>query len=158
MCIMPNILKKIPITKEGLDELKKELTSLQGAKLPTIIARVKSAREQGDLSENADYQSAREEQNFVEGRIDELVEIIKNAQIVSGSDKKTVQIGSKIKVHLDGKDEVFTLVGAPEANPAKKLISHESPLGLALLDKKIGDKVIVQAPIGELVYLIVEVS
>src|ERR1035437_5319717 len=153
--------KKIYLTKEGLEELKKEFNDLSKVKRPDVLARVSQARSMGDLSENAEYVAARDELSFIDGRIDELEELIKQAVLIQESHTKgnsTVKLGSTVTVHIKGKKEVFTVVGEWEADPKDKKISHESPLGKALLGKKIGEKVEVEAPAGKLGYTIVSVS
>ncbi len=153
--------KKIYLTKEGLDKLKKEFDDLSKIKRPQILERVSQARNMGDLSENAEYAASREELSFIDGRIDELEELIRQANIIHESQKKgkeEVKLGSKVTLHIGHKKEEFLLVGEWEADPAAKKISHESPLGKALLGKKIGDKVEVSAPSGKVVYTIVEVK
>ena len=109
----------------------------------------------GDISENAEYDAARLEQSTVESRIGELEEIVRNAKISDAKiDKNVVGLGAKVTVHIDGDEDTFHVVGTPEANPLQKRISHESPLGIALLGKKVGEKVGVDAPIGKLIYTI----
>jgi transcription elongation factor GreA len=150
---------KIILTKDGLEELKNELKNLIDVKRPEVVQKISLARDMGDLSENAAYVSARDEQAFVEGRIAELEEIIKNAVVASSIHSKgIVSVGCKIRVHVDGVEQEFCLVGGPEADPKDKKISHESPLGKALMGKKIGDKVEIDAPMGKLVYTILSVS
>lgn len=115
----------------------------------------------GDLSENAEYVAAREELSFIDGRIDELEELIKQAILIQESHVKgnhVVKLGSTVTVHIKSKKEVFTVVGEWEADPKEKKISHESPLGKALLGKRIGDKVEVEAPAGTVSYTIVSVE
>ncbi len=146
------------LTKEGLEKLRDELEELTEVKRPFIAKRIKSARDMGDTSENAEYAAAREEQAFVEGRIAELSEIIKRAKVSEHSGDGTVYVGAKVVVHIDGEEEEFHIVGAPEADPIKKKISHESPLGKALLGKRIGDKIEVEAPIGRLTYTILKIK
>ena len=150
---------KVLLTKEGLEELKKELKNLIEVKRPEVVQKISVARDMGDLSENAAYVSARDEQAFVEGRISELEDIIKNSVVASAVHSKgVVSVGCKIRVHVDGVEQEFCLVGGPEADPKDKKISHESPLGKALMGKKIGDKVEIEAPMGRLVYTILSVS
>lgn len=144
------------LTKEGLDELKSELKKLVDDKRPAMAKRIKEAREMGDLSENAEYHAAKEEQAFVEGRIVELEDIIKNAKVQKGG-KGEVAVGSKVTVKIDGGEKTFYLVGGPEADPANGKISHESPLGLKLMGSKVGDKFDVEAPIGNLTYTILKI-
>ncbi|HUD05013.1 MAG TPA: transcription elongation factor GreA [Patescibacteria group bacterium] len=154
-------VKKIYLTKEGLEDLRKEYTELSKVKRPDVLARVSQARSMGDLSENAEYVAAREELSFIDGRIDELEELIKQAVPIQESHVKgnsIVKLGSTVTVHIKGKKEVFTVVGEWEADPKDKKISHESPLGKALIGKKIGEKVEVEAPAGKLSYTIVSVN
>lgn len=151
--------KKIYLTKEGLAELKKEYDELIVKKRPEILARVSQARNMGDLSENAEYVAAREELTFIDGRIDELEIILKQAVVIR--DTKTpnhaIKLGSTVTLHVNGKKEIFTVVGEWEADPENKKISHESPLGKVLLGKKVGDKVQVEAPAGKITYAVVSV-
>jgi transcription elongation factor GreA len=151
--------KKIYLTKEGLNELKKEFDQLTKVKRPDILERVSQARSMGDLSENAEYVAAREELSFIDGRIDELDELIKQAVLIQETHSKgLVKLGSTVTVNIKGKKEVFTVVGEWEADPHEKKISHESPLGKALLGKKVGEKVEVEAPAGTVIYTIASVS
>jgi len=153
--------KKIYLTREGLGDLKKEFEELSKTKRPDVLARVAQARSMGDLSENAEYVAAREELSFIDGRIDELEELIKQAVLIQESHVKgnhVVKLGSTVTVHIKGKKEVFTVVGEWEADPKEKKISHESPLGKALIGKKVGEKVEVEAPAGTLGYTIVSVN
>lgn len=151
--------KKIYLTREGLQELKKEHEELSKAKRPDVLARVSQARDMGDLSENAEYVAAREELSFIDGRIDELEELLRQAVIIDGvkSSSKTVKLGSTVTLNVKGKKEIFTVVGEWEADPKEKKISHESPLGKALIGKKVGDKVEVEAPAGRISYSITSV-
>jgi len=146
------------LTKEGLEKLKTELHELKEVKRPKNIDMIKEAREMGDISENAMYDAAREEQAFIEGRIAELEEIIRTSVVSEPTKKNVVGVGSKVTVHIDGGEETFHIVGAPEADPINKKISHESPLGVSMLGKKIGDQVEVEAPMGKLVYTVLKVS
>ncbi len=154
--------KKIYLTKEGLEELKKEFDELTKNKRPDVLERVSQARSMGDLSENAEYVAAREELSFIDGRIDELEELIKQAVLIEEAHSKgqsqVVGLGSTVTVHLKGKKEIFMVVGEWEADPHEKKISHESPLGKALLGKKVGETVEVEAPAGKVVYTIVSLS
>lgn len=153
--------KTIYLTKDGLGELKKEYEELSKIKRPDVLERVSQARSMGDLSENAEYVAAREELSFIDGRIDELEELIKQAVLIQESRSKssqTVKLGSTVTVNIKGKKEVFTVVGEWEADPGEKKISHESPLGKALIGKKVGEKVEVEAPAGIVVYTIASVS
>ena len=145
----------VQLTKEGLEKLKVELKFLLDVKRSEVAKRIQVARENGDISENAEYDAARLEQSTVESRIGELEEIVRNAKISDAKiDKNVVGLGAKVTVHIDGDEDTFHVVGTPEANPLQKRISHESPLGIALLGKKVGEKVGVDAPIGKLIYTI----
>ena len=154
--------KKIYLTKEGLEELKKEFEELTNVKRPDVLSRVSQARSMGDLSENAEYVAAREELSFIDGRIEELEELTKQAVLIQESHSKsgsgTVKLGSTVTVTIKGKREIFTVVGEWEADPHEKKISHESPLGKALIGKKVGEKVEVEAPAGKISYTIASVS
>jgi transcription elongation factor GreA len=149
---------KLYITKEGLQRLKEELRELVEVKRPEIAQRIKEAREMGDISENSAYDAARLEQSTVEGKISELEEIIKGSVVSESKDHHKVNVGTKVTVHVDGDEEIFEIVGAPEADPMKKRISHISPLGAALMGKAIGDKIEVEAPIGNLTYTILKIQ
>lgn len=152
--------KKIYLTKEGLAELKKEYNELANKKRPGVLARVTQARNMGDLSENAEYVASREELTFIDGRIDELEVILKQAVIIR--DAKTsnhaIKLGSTVTLHSNGKKEIFTVVGEWEADPENKKISHESPLGKVLIGKKVGEKVQVEAPAGKITYAVISIK
>lgn len=150
----------IKLTKAGLVELNKELEELRGVKRPKIVDRLANARSQGDLSENSDYQSAKEELEFLDGRIDELEEVIKNAKVVSvtGKDAHSVNLGTKVTVKVNGGKTIFDIVGEWEADPVNKKIAHDSPLGIALIGKKVGDRAEVEAPAGKVMYEILAIE
>lgn len=150
--------KQIYLTKEGLDELKHEFEELTKVKRPDVLSRVTQARNMGDLSENAEYTVAREELSFIDGRIEELEEILKQVIIISNNHSSIIKLGSSVKVNTGSDKEEFTLVGEWEADPKEKKISHESPLGKALIGKKVGEKVEVEAPAGKIVYTIEAIS
>lgn len=145
------------LTLQGLKELQHELKTLF-KKRPALIAKIDEARSLGDLSENEAYKAARREQSFLEGRIAELEDLLKRAQVVNKSQDGTVQIGSKVKVKIDSEEQEFVLVDESEANPAAGKLSHASPIGAALLGKKVGDQIEAEAPIGKVVYTILEIS
>lgn len=153
--------RKIFITQEGLEELKKERLDLVNKKRPHVLERLSEARAMGDLSENSEYTAAREELALIDGRIEELEDILKSAEVINDSNSGgpgTVRLGSKVKVEVRGKHDIFALVGEWEADPKEKKISHESPLGKALIGKNVGDKVEVEAPAGTVVYTVVSVD
>lgn len=152
---MTQLNDKIQFTKDGLSEIQAELNELKGAKLTAAIERVARARDFGDLSENAEYHAAKEELAFIEGRVEELENIIVKAEVVGGKGKKgAVDIGCKVTVLLNGKEHTYEIVGEWEADPMKKKISHTSPLGQALFGKKMGDAVEFEAPAGKVIYKI----
>jgi transcription elongation factor GreA len=150
--------KKYYLTPEGLQKLKEELEHLTSDRRQEIIERIQEAVAHGDLSENADYAQAKEEQAFVEGRIAEIEDIIRNAELIQPSDSDSVDIGSTVRVAIDGKEYSYTIVGSNEANPREGKISNESLVGRSLLGRKKGDKVDVQTPSGTKAYTILEVS
>jgi len=151
--------KQFYVTQKGLEELKSELENLQKKKRAEVVERVASARSMGDLSENSEYHAAKEELSLVDGRIEELEDIIKKVQIIEEDKKgsKVIQLGSQVTIKVNGKEEVFSLVGEWEADPHQKKISHESPLGKALIGRKPGDKVEVEAPAGKITYNILKI-
>lgn len=148
----------IKLTQTGLDGLKVELDQLLNDKRPRLVARLANAREQGDLSENSDYQSAKEELEFLDGRIDELSEVVKTAVVAEDQEKGGVGVGAKVTVKVKGKETVFNMVGEWEADPVNKKISESSPLGVALVGKKVGDAVEVEAPAGKVMYEILAIE
>ncbi|MBI5465472.1 transcription elongation factor GreA [Candidatus Gottesmanbacteria bacterium] len=152
--------QKVLLTREGLAELKKEYEELIQVKRPVAVARMATSRDLGDLTENSEYTAARQDLAFIDGRIAELEGILHEAKLISVSpgNKGKVDVGCKVTLHVNGKKEIFTIVGEWEADPAEKKISHASPLGQALLGKKIGEKVEVKAPAGRVVYTILEIE
>ena len=149
------------LTQEGKENLIKELEDLKGPKRQAIAKRLKHAIEMGDLSENADYKSAKEDQGFLEGRIQEIEAILKVAEVVEKNTDNNgeIGIGSKVKVQESGfPPELFIIVGVKEANAASGKISYESPLGNALIGHKKGEIVKVITPGGNLLLEILEVS
>lgn len=152
------VIQKIQLTKQGYDELVAELDALKNVKRPKVVARISNARDQGDLSENSDYIAARDELNFTDGRISELEEVLANAQVMSKKATSSIHIGKKVTVKVSGAKHTFHIVGEWEADPKQKKISHQSPLGQALLGKKVGDKVEVEAPAGKIQYHIVSIE
>jgi len=149
---------QILMTKEGLDELRREYDELVKKKRPETVTRLATAREQGDLSENSEYSAAKQDLSFIDGRIAELEEILHLAKVVTNHKKDAVDVGCKVTVHINGKKDVFTVVGEWEADPSQKKISHSSPLGKALLGRKPGEKVEVEAPAGKILYKILEID
>lgn len=150
--------QKILVTREGLAELKGEYDNLVNRKRPEAVTRLAIARGQGDLTENSEYTAARQDLAFIDGRIVELEQVLHEAKVIVSHSKKKVDIGCKVTLHIDGKKEVFTIVGEWEANPTEKKVSHSSPLGRALLGKKVGEKVEVEAPAGRILYKILHIE
>jgi len=147
------------ITKEGYDKLKEELDQLINIKRKEIADRIEKAKELGDLSENAEYSEAKDAQAFNEGRIAEITATLKNSTVVKTSRSKTkVSLGSKITIKTGNKQKQYTIVSFNEADPLEGKISNESPLGLAFLNKKQGEIVIVNTPKGEVKYRILEIE
>lgn len=146
--------KVFPMTEEGKEKLEQELEYLKTVKRKEVVERIKIARSFGDLSENSEYDSAKEEQAFVEGRVTTLENMIRNAKIIveDGSNADVVSLGKTITfIELpDGEEETYTIVGSAEANPLDGKISNDSPIAKSLLGKKIGDEVTVQIPAGEM--------
>lgn len=145
------------LTEEGALELRRELDDLKTVKRPQLAAKLKEAIAQGDLSENADYHDAKEQQAFLEGRIKQLEELLRSATIIDYLDEQAsgITVGMEVTVQEEGeKPEKYVIVGAAEASPRDGRISNESPLGRALLGKKVGDKIQVDAPSGKIVFKI----
>jgi len=141
-------LRSVYLTAKGLREAKEELESLKKVKRPQIADRIRQARDYGDLAENSEYDAAIEEQALVENRIAELENILKSAKVIAAtSTSDFVVIGSTVKIEMDDGIDEFTIVGRVEADPAKKRISNESPLGSVLLGAKKGEEVEVATPI-----------
>ena len=154
--------KKNILTYEGLRKYEDELHELKVVKRKEVAQKIKEAREQGDLSENAEYDAAKDEQRDIEARIEELEKILKNAEVVVEEevDLDKISVGCQIKiVDLEDNSELtYKIVGSTEANSLKGKISNESPLGKALLGAKIGDVVTVEAPMGEWQYKVLEIQ
>jgi len=143
------------LTEKGFEKLKKELSVLQ-EKRPAMVDRMETARQMGDLRENSEYHSAREEMIFLENRIDEIKSILKNVKIVKNQNgKKTIDLGSQVTVRSNGENTIYEIVGEREANPLARKISYSSPLGQVLMGKKKSEKVIAETPRGQVEYEIV---
>jgi transcription elongation factor GreA len=146
------------LSREGLEKLRLELEAMTNVRRAEVAARIHDAKEHGDLSENAEYEDAKNEQAFVEGRIQTLEALIKNATIIDEHHSTDhVQIGSTVSVDSTDGAEVFTIVGSAEASPRDGKISNESPVGRALLGKKKGEKVLVRVPAGDFTYKIINI-
>lgn len=153
--------KQTYITLEGLEKLKQELLTLKNTKRKDVLERIQIAKEYGDLSENAEYADARDEQAFIEGRIAELEEFMKNAIIIKEQSKNiSVNIGSVVKIKDKSNKTVkeYEIVGSQESDPLSGKISNESPLGKAFLGHKVGEVVSVSLPKGVIEYEIVEIK
>jgi len=147
------------LTPEGEIKLKAELAELTGPRREELSKRLRSAIQMGDLSENADYHKAKEDQGFLEGRIQEIEAILRTAVIIENKHSDVVTVGSHVTVQEEGLDaEVFYLVGAKEADPRNGKISNESPIGKALLDHKVGDVVEAETPGGKIKFKILKVD
>ncbi|MBM3231382.1 transcription elongation factor GreA [Candidatus Peregrinibacteria bacterium] len=153
------------VTKEGLRKLKEELDTLKNVRRKELAERLKEAISYGDLSENSEYQEAKNEQAFIEGRILELEQMIKNAKIIAEKKAETkakdVQIGTTVTVQNASSDDepvIYTIVGSTEADPSDHKISNESPVGKSLLGKRKGDTVDVQTPAGKIRYEVLKVA
>jgi len=150
---MSNPNSKVQLTLTGYQQLVQELEDLKNNKLPAAIDRVARAREFGDLSENYEYQSSKEDHAALMGRIDELTEILNHSEVIKAANANgSVGLGSSVLVEVNGTEHEFTIVGEWEADPASKRISHESPLGKALVGKTVGENVEIEAPAGKVVY------
>ena len=152
--------KPIYVTKKGLVELEQELAYLCDVKRPAIIERMQDAKGDGDWMDQTEYMLIEEELVFIEGRIQELQFMLNQAELIGpGNEDNIVNIGETVVLQTEqGEIERYTIVGVAEADPAEGFISNESPLGCALLDRKVGDKVIVHALAGEIRYRIVSVE
>ena len=153
--------EELILTEEGKRKLQEELEELEGPRRRELAARLKAAIEMGDLSENADYITAKEEQGFLEGKIQEIKHILHNAKVVSQNEngKNLVNVGSVVTVVEDGfPPETYHMVGSKEADPEENKISHASPIGQALMEKQKGDTVTVETPGGEIELKIVDIE
>ncbi|MBT4277549.1 transcription elongation factor GreA [Candidatus Falkowbacteria bacterium] len=147
------------LTPEGLEKLKNELKNIKTVKRPELIQRIKNAKELGDLSENADYQSAKEDQGFMEGRVLELENLIKNATIITKKkNNKIVSVGSQVKIKTGNQEIEYMVTGSNEADPLAGKISNESPLGQAMMDRKKNEEFTITTPNGEIKYKILEIK
>lgn len=152
--------KPVFLTAEGLEKIKQELDFLVNVKRPEVAEAIHSAKEEGDISENSAYDAAKEQQAFVEGKIMQLEQMLKNAQLISApSANGVVRLGAHVKVVEKGtkEEEDYQIVGSAEADPVKGRISNESPVGRALMGKKKGDQVTVKTPAGERQLRLVEI-
>lgn len=154
--------KEVLLTEEGLEKLKNELEVLKTEKRHEVAERLKEAIAQGDLSENSEYDAAKEEQAFIEARIVTLENMVRNAKIISNDsvDKNVVSVGAKVTIQEvpEGDIEVYTIVGSAESDPLSGRISNESPIGAELIGKKVDEIVEVPVPSGTIQFKIIEIS
>ena len=149
--------KHYQITKQSKTELEAELKSLISRR-SGVAKKIAEARDFGDLSENAEYDVAREEQGLIETRITEIEDILSNAEIIKHRNKSKVTLGNKVELKIGKKNVIYTIVGPVEADPLEGRISNESPIGLAIFGKKVGEKVTVQISKGKVEYEILSIS
>ncbi|MGZ8475360.1 MAG: transcription elongation factor GreA [Candidatus Limnocylindria bacterium] len=150
--------KPVYLTAEGLQKLKGELKELIAVQRPRVAARIHEAKLDGDLSENAEYEDAKQEQSFLEGRIATLELQLRNAAVIEKANGDQVGIGSQVVIKGSDGEETFTIVGSAEAAPREGRISNESPVGAALMGRKKGEKVVVQAPQGPTEFTVVRIG
>jgi transcription elongation factor GreA len=148
------------LSAQGLEKLKQELTELKTVKRRELAGRIEAAKALGDLSENAEYHEAKDALAFVEGRISEISDILKNVAVIEEekAQKGMVGVGSVVEVSVNGKRKTFSIVGSNEADPRSGKISNESPIGNALLGAQVGEKVEIKTPAGVTLYEIVAVQ
>ena len=152
--------KTVYLTQEGYEDLKKELDDLINIKRPANIKAIKEARALGDLSENAEYDAARNEQAEIEGRIKQLEKMLENVSIITDVGTDTVSIGNTVSIKYvdDEEEDEYKIVGSQEADPFESKISNESPIAQALFDHKVGDIVTVESPNGNYAVEIIEIK
>ncbi len=152
-------MKKVQLTEEGYALLQQELQSLKKERLPVAIEKLQKARSMGDLKENNAYSSARDELALLEGRVQEIEDILKNVEIINRALKQNeITIGARVTIAVEGNKEQFHIVGEYEADPMNKRVSHTSPIGQALMGKKVGDTVQIEIPSGKIIYKIVDIK
>lgn len=151
---------KVYLTKEGLEKIQGELEQLKNKTRPETVDRLSLARIQGDLSENNEYASAKEDLAFVDGRIEELEELLPKVVLIDekSNGNGMVGLGCRVTVSLDKDEHLYHIVGEWEADPVQKKVSHSSPLGQALIGKKVGEEVEFEAPAGKVLYKIVKIE
>ena len=154
------VTKQVPVTREGMDKLQKELDNLVTVRRAELAQRIHDAKELVGAQNTPEYEDARAEQAFVEGRIMEIENMLQNAVIIEEThDHQKVSLGSNVKIKdHEGKTNTYLIVGVAEANPKEGKISNESPVGMALLNKKIGEEVEIKAPAGTLTWKIVQID
>lgn len=154
--------KKIILTSEGLKKLEEELENLKVVRRAEVAVKIKEARAQGDLSENAEYDAAKDEQAEIESRIVVIEKMLRNVEVIEESDlnQNKINLGNKIKLYDEEFEEevTYTLVGSAEADPQQGRISNESPLGIALIGHEVGDEIDVQAPDGIIKFRVLQIQ
>ncbi len=152
--------KKVYLTQEGIDELKKQLDELKNVKRPEVINALKEARALGDLSENAEYDAARTEQALVEGKIAEIEAMLENVVVIKEKNTESVDIGTNVKLKYvdDNETDIYTICGSKEVDPFNNKISNESPIAQAIMHHRVGDIVTVLSPNGQYNVQILEIS
>ena len=152
-------MKKVQLTNEGLKKLEKELVELTDGKRAKAIQRLHNARAMGDLSENSEYSAAKEDLAFIEGRIQEIEELLKNVEVIQNNNQSNkITLGSRLTVEANKIQDNLQIVGEYEAHPLNKKLSAKSPIGSALLGKKVGDIIEVAVPAGKIKYKILEIK
>lgn len=146
------------LTDDGIAKLREELDDLIKNQRKAVANDLKEAKEQGDLSENASWDAAKDRQLFIEGRIAEIEHILKNSKVITKGASDIIDIGSTVKVELEDGEQIFEIVGSTEADPKSGRISNESPIGQALLGKKKGEQIEIEVPAGKKTYRIVEIN
>lgn len=146
------------LSEQSLETLKKEFETIKDVTIPEIAKRIDEAKQQGDLSENAEYHQAREDMSWAHGRLKELEQIINNSKIITNQKGDTVVVGSEVTVKVNGKEKIYHIVGPQEVNPAQGLISNESPIGQALIGHKVGEKIEITIPAGKQIYEIKKIK
>lgn len=153
------MVQKVYLTKQGLRKLKEEYQALTEVKRPRLVQRIARAREMGDLTENSDYYDARDKLRFLDDRIAELQKTLAGVVVIKkAKNPQKIDLGCKVSVSVNEREQVFTLVGGLEADPKSKKISYQSPLGKAFMGKKVGDKVEVETPGGKVVYIVKKIE
>ncbi len=154
--------KKVVLTYEGLKKREEELEELKTVRRKEVAEKIKEARGQGDLSENAEYDAAKEEQGEIEARIALLEKMLRNAEVIDDEEVSSdiISVGSRVKVYdNEFEEEVeYTIVGSAEADPMENKISNESPVGMGLLGHKIGDNVVIETPDGEISFKVLDIN
>lgn len=152
-------MKKVQLTQPGLEKLQKELDELKNGKRAHAVHRLHNARAMGDLSENSEYTAAKEDLAFIEGRIREIEELLKNVEVVENNNHNgKISLGNYIRVEVNDIEDELQIVGEFEADPAKKKLSAKSPIGSALLNRKVGETVEIDIPAGKIKYKILQIK